>query len=223
MKKSIKILFLMVSILVTSAVQAAFVSVISGDAILRTGFPADYINEVSASVSIYNEQQNLSATAINADLVTNGGILDIISVPSTGSLVPTGYSDIDSHLLQYLPSIDPGGMTYTSTVVIEFNNPVIGIFTAGANLFASDFLTGASVSLSTLPTDDRGLDGLPDIVLVGGNIIQVTFNTTENASYEIDQIRVLTGAAVVPVPAAAWLFGSGLLGLIGVARKKESK
>jgi hypothetical protein len=29
-------------------------------------------------------------------------------------------------------------------------------------------------------------------------------------------------AAVVPVPAAAWLFGSGLLGLIGVARRKKS-
>ncbi len=29
------------------------------------------------------------------------------------------------------------------------------------------------------------------------------------------------GAAVVPIPAAAWLFGSGLLGLIGVARKKK--
>jgi hypothetical protein len=28
-------------------------------------------------------------------------------------------------------------------------------------------------------------------------------------------------AAVVPLPAAAWLFGSGLLGLIGVARRKK--
>jgi hypothetical protein len=28
------------------------------------------------------------------------------------------------------------------------------------------------------------------------------------------------GATVVPVPAAAWLFGSGLLGLIGMARRK---
>jgi hypothetical protein len=27
----------------------------------------------------------------------------------------------------------------------------------------------------------------------------------------------------VPIPAAAWLFGSGLLGLIGVARKKTAK
>ena len=29
-------------------------------------------------------------------------------------------------------------------------------------------------------------------------------------------------AAVVPVPAAVWLFGSGLLGLVGVARRKKS-
>ena len=30
------------------------------------------------------------------------------------------------------------------------------------------------------------------------------------------------GQAAVPVPAAAWLFGSGLLGLIGVSRRKKS-
>lgn len=31
---------------------------------------------------------------------------------------------------------------------------------------------------------------------------------------------VSSGVSAVPVPAAAWLFGSGLLGLIGIARKK---
>ena len=30
-------------------------------------------------------------------------------------------------------------------------------------------------------------------------------------------------ASVIPVPAAAWLFGSGLLGLVGVARRKAAK
>lgn len=30
------------------------------------------------------------------------------------------------------------------------------------------------------------------------------------------------GASVVPLPAAAWLFGSGLLGLLGVARRKTA-
>jgi hypothetical protein len=30
------------------------------------------------------------------------------------------------------------------------------------------------------------------------------------------------GQAAVPVPAAVWLFGSGLLGLIGIARRKKA-
>jgi hypothetical protein len=30
------------------------------------------------------------------------------------------------------------------------------------------------------------------------------------------------GSTVVPVPAAVWLFGSGLLGLIGIARRKKA-
>ena len=30
----------------------------------------------------------------------------------------------------------------------------------------------------------------------------------------------LVSTSVVPIPAAVWLFGSGLLGLIGVARRK---
>jgi len=30
-----------------------------------------------------------------------------------------------------------------------------------------------------------------------------------------------TGTAVIPVPAAAWLFGSGLVGLIGFAKRRK--
>lgn len=35
-------------------------------------------------------------------------------------------------------------------------------------------------------------------------------------------VPVSTGAAPVPVPAAVWLFGSGLLGLAGVARRRKA-
>ena len=31
------------------------------------------------------------------------------------------------------------------------------------------------------------------------------------------------GAAIVPIPAAVWLFGSGLLGLMGIARRRSAK
>jgi hypothetical protein len=35
--------------------------------------------------------------------------------------------------------------------------------------------------------------------------------------------HVAGAAAVIPVPAAAWLFGSGLVGLVGIARRRRSR
>ena len=40
------------------------------------------------------------------------------------------------------------------------------------------------------------------------------------SDYSWDNVSVK--AQVIPVPAAVWLFGSGLLGLIGIARRKKS-
>ena len=53
----------------------------------------------------------------------------------------------------------------------------------------------------------------------------INIHTPDNPGGEI-RGQVLSGtfnpAAVVPVPAAVWLFGSGLLGLLGVARRKRT-
>ena len=35
-------------------------------------------------------------------------------------------------------------------------------------------------------------------------------------------IQLVGSASTVPVPAAVWLFGSGLVGLLGVARRKKA-
>jgi hypothetical protein len=71
---------------------------------------------------------------------------------------------------------------------------------------------------------------------IGGNA-SGTFNTTTNA-FNISWTHAFTGVpfltsgnfslqgtaqlAAVPVPAAMWLFGSGLIGLVGVLRKMRS-
>ena len=44
-------------------------------------------------------------------------------------------------------------------------------------------------------------------------------DTTSDHLY-LDNVRV-SPATVVPAPAAVWLFGSGLIGLVGIARRKE--
>jgi len=45
---------------------------------------------------------------------------------------------------------------------------------------------------------------------------------TEGWVTELLQVAPFTLAAVVPVPAAVWLFGTGLLGLLVIARKKAA-
>ena len=42
-----------------------------------------------------------------------------------------------------------------------------------------------------------------------------------NATTLLTAFSVTAELAPVPIPAAAWLFGSGLLGLVGMARRKK--
>jgi hypothetical protein len=48
----------------------------------------------------------------------------------------------------------------------------------------------------------------------------VTINGPDEINYNIDAGMILD--AQIPIPAAVWLFGSGLLGLVAVARRKKS-
>ena len=55
--------------------------------------------------------------------------------------------------------------------------------------------------------------------LGGHALFNVSFDVG-GAHKSIDAIAVVTNASTVPVPAAAWLFGSALLGLAGLRKKK---
>lgn len=64
--------------------------------------------------------------------------------------------------------------------------------------------------------------GLPDIGYAGG--LNISFSTTANMGDLFTSDQIFSGDVVnqpVPVPAAIWLFGSGLIGLVGVARRKR--
>jgi secreted PhoX family phosphatase len=51
----------------------------------------------------------------------------------------------------------------------------------------------------------------------GGYLVNIQHPNSGN-----DALWSITQASVVPVPSAVWLFGSGLIGLIGIARRKHS-
>jgi hypothetical protein len=71
-------------------------------------------------------------------------------------------------------------------------------------------------------TDGNG-DGIMGIPMAAGGPF-AGFNGNFNANMDgIGDVSDIPTTNPVPVPAAAWLFGSGLLGLAGVARRKASK
>jgi hypothetical protein len=106
-----------------------------------------------------------------------------------------------------------------------FNVPVTGLaaFTAGGVSLGDYTVTSGANSLNLTGSDwftlaisvDGGQNWSGDIgaTYLGNNIYNVDFG--DGTVLQVD-------VTVVPVPAAVWLFGSGLLGLAGVARSKKT-
>lgn len=131
----------------------------------------------------------------------------------------------------------PGAWTTGQAIDIQFD--IRGTASAGGVLFAELFseLTGGGVSSSVIlgggplfPNADPNVwttynfTGYAGPDTSGGITLQLNAACGAGAGcvsdYFIDNVSISADVSAVPVPAAAWLFGSGLLGLIGIARRK---
>jgi len=81
--------------------------------------------------------------------------------------------------------------------------------TANIPVTADFSMTPIGPKTFTITTLDGDFDGIPGNAMCCGPF--AGFNATFGGT-----------ATIVPVPAAVWLLGSGLLGLVGVARRKKS-
>lgn len=79
-------------------------------------------------------------------------------------------------------------------------------FAWGATTGIDVFMVWSSDGVTSLDVDG---DGLPGARMVDGPFPGFSANFTP-------------GPAAVPIPAAVWLFGSGLLGLVGIARRRKA-
>ena len=86
------------------------------------------------------------------------------------------------------------------------------------DLGAVDILAIASASVGIVPaadaTGDASQSGFIEFTLGAGGVNAMSISGFVDSNG--------TAESVVPVPAAVWLFGSGLLGLVGVARRKQA-
>jgi len=108
----------------------------------------------------------------------------------------------------------------------DVDNP---IYTADLGSFADLFTGYNQVLMYTFNYyNQNGLDANPDALpIAAGDTVGGFFFTTEMLAspfVTIDQSGNIVGTGdavhVVPVPAAAWLLGSALIGLAGFARRK---
>lgn len=97
-----------------------------------------------------------------------------------------------------------------------------GLATVSAGNFGGlGDLTAGSVATFTLTANAAGVSAITvdNSVTLATTSANFGFGAVPGVVGDSASIEVL-GGAVVPVPAAVWLFGSGLLGLVGVARRK---
>ena len=126
-----------------------------------------------------------------------------------------------------------------SSYLVHFTLSDILLTDTGAGTAAAD-MSGWRYAWGEVPVVDVGTDGGSGAFTYDGVNWTLDFSSTVAAgdpsgtggtpydlhlegTYTGDITSVIAAAAPVPVPAAAWLFGSGLIGLIGVARRRQSR
>lgn len=123
-------------------------------------------------------------------------------VAETGPLnLTVGTGQLGAHML-----FNWSSNSNIDVVVLWNANGVFG------NNAAQQTLTGTAV-WNSVSIDGNG-DGIPGTPMVAGGPF-----AGFNANFNLNGIT----PAAVPLPAAVWLLGSGLLGMVGVARRKRSE
>jgi hypothetical protein len=103
--------------------------------------------------------------------------------------------------VEFFNELDGGGVGPGSGILDVISNPTANWTTYNYTTFADASATGGiTLQLNSTCGADAGCF----------------------ADFSIDNVSISADVSAVPVPAAVWLFGSGLVGLIGIARRKKA-
>jgi len=191
-----------------------------------------YLSGGRNNTSIYTVDLNTGA----ATLLGNHGVNDVFGLAfdstnntlygtaTSGNLYSFSTSNGGSTLIGYTGQ-NIGGLAYDSDL-----DRLVGLRTAGISMFEINRSDGSVSFLATgLPsTNDVGFTYDYDNDLFYSLGLNGTLHSYDPSSYSnslvasgLPDIDGLTYVSAVPVPAAVWLFGSGL-GLLGFLRRKAA-
>ena len=180
-----------------------------------TGGLASYSDPLSAGA--------VGNSTVSATVSINGGTV----FSTTGQLVSRNGAIItdDKRLGLAVNGVYDTNPSSSLTGVFSFDIPFT--FVTSFQMFTS--LTAFTQAMASAPGDLASAysnfgssgywGGISDIHLADGTVLS-GYSLTSDSGF--DWNNAYPAAAPVPVPAAWWLFGSGWLGLIGVARRKKA-
>ena len=188
----------------------------------QAGLSTSLVLPVYASLIDLFESGVASATGTTSvvDPAVSLDILDGITQSSTASGTATNGIAKASTFTDLAIDVDN---TSSQDLTFSFSYDVISIASASGD-FASanatvDFLDLlgfvdilAIASADADSSDDASESGIIQFTLADGELNLIVGFIDSNGTAE----------TLVPVPAAVWLFGSGLLGLVGLARRKKA-
>jgi len=176
-------------------------------ALLGTQLNIGFVYQETSSSELFTLETLDTATVVEPGVeFPSGAALEVVNPPPGTELVDLAINAGDDFL-----EIDFDNVTQ-SQFLPAFLNAILFTFDSSAAVL----ITGASID-ATVTT--LGLTQ-SDLTFVGN---QLTVNT-EGLFFDTSTFaRInLASTSAVPIPAATWLFGSGLLGLIGMARRKKA-
>jgi len=199
--------FVFISILATNTFAATIST--TGDITIIPPPPDVTLNALNSDTNIwiFDEVQDFVLTT---DLSVNFG--------GSGGVISAG-TKINSQFVH--KDIVSGLITLSGTAT--FDGIILGIIASPTFLSASDSILGLTGTSYPTGLDRRGIQigeggASADSIIFSEN----TLTLISESSSRPDQIRVITAVSTVPVPAAFWLFGSGLIGLISVTKRKHN-
>ena len=199
-------------------------------AILTFTDQASFLASLSGTSSTLDFESQTPGSLINSGDTLGGITFDYsIGPPPVDMMVTNDFLTTSGS--NYLGLDDAGNFNLFiagDSFTMTFDTPqnAIGLYlVSGDPLYAGDAIISTSVG-SALNSDVVNIDlgdgglayyiGLTSDVAFSSATLQFDAAAEGAFLYSIDDITV----SAVPVPAAVWLFGSGLIGLIGLARRK---
>jgi hypothetical protein len=227
MKKSrlLGVLYACALSLSSTLTNAALVTDVMGDAVIGSYATYD-ITSIDAlfTATDITFNVNLTSNPLAPSVVGNSGINGFIDIDIDMNPFSGASSNISS--LSFPFGNSGLGVEYYIDLFSEsshagfvaIKHPILLTTTMAPIIYGTNMFS-VTVPLSQLNNDD----GMVNYAVVVGDFGNVTDQAVDAGIISAGGMPASSSLAPVPVPAAVWLFFSGLLGLIGIARRKKPK